>query len=338
MPDQTQNDGTVVDFSTKRKLKGASGGNAAFYQKRRSCCKLDAYLSIYIAFSRGGVEIPGVWTLRKMIAAVRRKLFSTSPEKKVLLINHHKVGSALIWKIFEPMCLRNGWTIENIHGIAEYAPAKVDVVQLMHGIVGQDFPTEEFRRVRFVRDPRDVIVSGFLYHQRCSEEWCTNVPSGYSTLEYPHVPWPIQHLGEPEKREWVDLLDGSSYKQNLLGMSQNEGLKFEMEGYAKITIGAMCSWEDGKDSLIVRIEDLATDFEKTVGEILRWVGLDELNVEKELDYARKHDISRMTKEEIRSDSHISSPDITKWRRYFDDEVLQNYNNLFGEAHTTLGYE
>ena len=72
-----------------------------------------------------------MWTLRKMVAAVRRKLFSTSPEKKVLLINHHKVGSALIWKIFEPMCLRNGWTIENIHGIAEYATAKVDVVQLL---------------------------------------------------------------------------------------------------------------------------------------------------------------------------------------------------------------
>ena len=279
-----------------------------------------------------------MWTLRKMGARIRRRIFSTRPEEKILLINHHKVGSALIWKIFEPMCLRIGWTIGNIHGIAERAPPNIDVVQLMHGIVGDEFPTREFRAVRFVRDPRDVIVSGFLYHKRCSEKWCINEPAGYSSMTYPHVPWPLQHLGDVEKREWVDLLGESSYQQNLLGMSQNEGLIFEMKGYARITIESMCSWEDSEQILNVRIEDLAIDFENKVIEIMKWVGLDERFIERELDYAKEHDISRMTKEEISADSHISSPDVTKWRRYFDDEVLQKYNELFGEAHTTLGYE
>ena len=88
-----------------------------------------------------------MWTLRKMGARIRRRIFSTRPEEKILLINHHKVGSALIWKIFEPMCLRVGWTIGNIHGIAERAPPNIDVVQLMHGIVGDEFQTREYRGV-----------------------------------------------------------------------------------------------------------------------------------------------------------------------------------------------
>ena len=284
------------------------------------------------------MDIPGVWTLKKLIGRIRRKLFSAGPEKKILLINHHKVGSALIWKIFVPMSLRTGCTIQKIHGIANDVPANADIVQLMHGIVGDNFPTENFRGVRFVRDPRDVIVSGFLYHKRCAEEWCTNIPSSYTDLAYPQVPWPIQHLEEVEKRKWIDLLDGRSYQENLLGRSQNQGLIFEMNGYARITIESMCAWLESEDILIVRIEDLATNFDKTIAEIMEWVGLDRDSVQKEIDYAKKHDISRMTKEEISANSHISSPKLTKWRSYFDDEVLHNYHEMFGDAHAALGYE
>ena len=86
-------------------------------------------------------------------------------ERKLVLINHHKVGSALVWKIFEPLCLRQDWNIEQIHGIAESMPRNADVIQLMHGIATSDFIDSDFRGIRFIRDPRDVIVSGFLYHK-----------------------------------------------------------------------------------------------------------------------------------------------------------------------------
>ena len=140
--------------------------------------------------------VPGLWTLRRISSKARRRLFSTGLNRKVLLVNYHKVGSALIWKIFEPMAIRIGWSIENIHGIVDSPPIDVDVVQLMHGIVGLDFPVDEYRTVRFVRDPRDVIVSGFLYHRRCSEEWCNNAPLGYSKEGIGLTTWEVERTSK----------------------------------------------------------------------------------------------------------------------------------------------
>lgn len=282
--------------------------------------------------------VPGLWTLRKISSKARRKLFSTGLDRKVLLVNHHKVGSALVWKIFEPMSIRAGWNIENIHGILNMPPVDMDVVQLMHGIVGPDFPITEYRTVRFVRDPRDVIVSGFLYHRRCSEEWCNFTPSGYSDLSYPKVPWPLQHLSESERRGWVDYLEDMSYQQNLLQLGQKEGLIFEMNGYARITINSMLEWEDNPDTLTVRLEDFSRDFEGTLASILKWIGLEEDLSKREIELAKVHDISRMSEQQIEADSHISSADITKWGKYFDDDVERAYRGLFGDAHKILGYE
>ena len=292
----------------------------------------------YEGISRRYVGIPGSWTLRKFVARIRRNLSPTGLQRKILLVNHHKVGSALTWKIFEPLSLRMAWNIRNIHGIAELPPRETDVIQLMHGIVSSEFPVSEFRTVRFIRDPRDVIVSGFLYHKRCSEEWCTNLPSGYSDLLYPKVPWPLQHLPQDERKKWVDLLDGRSYQQNLLESGQEDGLIFEMKGYAKITIESMINWIEEPGILTVRLEDFASDFESTISEIFDWIGLEEGIKQREIDLAKVHDISRMSDEQIRSDSHISGPEITKWKSYFNEELELIYCDLFGEAHKKLGYQ
>tara|TARA_Y100001970_G_scaffold166799_2_gene204221 strand:- start:762 stop:1553 length:792 start_codon:yes stop_codon:yes gene_type:complete len=258
-------------------------------------------------------------------------------ERKLVLINHHKVGSALVWKIFEPLCLRQNWNIEQIHGIAESMPQNADVIQLMHGIATSDFIGSDFRGIRFIRDPRDVIVSGFLYHKRCDEKWCKNNLFETENLMHPRVPWPIQHL-EEEKIMWIERLGGKSYQRNLLGMDDTDGLIFEMRGYAKITIESMLRWKDDPRILCVRIEDLATDFDGVVRSMLEWAGIEGEEALRELRLAQKHDISRMSAGEISSDRHISSPKITKWKSYFDDDVLAEYNELFGGAHSELGYD
>jgi len=256
----------------------------------------------------------------------------------VVLINHHKVGSALVWKIFEPLCLRQNWVIKQIHGIAESIPPNADVVQLMHGVTTADFIKSDFRGIRFIRDPRDVIVSGFLYHKRCEEKWCTNDFFETGDLVHPLVPWPIQHLEESQKRNWVGRLGGKSYQRNLLERDDSQGLIFEMGGYARITIDSMLAWKDDPRILCIRIEDLAADFDGTVTSMLGWVGIEGGQATRELGLAQKHDISRMSVEEISSNNHISSSKITKWKRYFDDDVLSKYNELFGVAHSELGYD
>ena len=294
--------------------------------------------SNYGEFPQGYMGVPGLLTLSKIISKIRRKFFSTGLDRRFLLVNYHKVCSALIWKIFEPMAIRIGWNIKNIKGIADSLPNNVDVVQLMHGIIGLDFPINEYRTVRFVRDPRDVIVSGFLYHRRCTEEWCNIEPSGYSDLSYPKVPWPLQHLSENEKRDWVDYQGGRSYQQNLLQLNQKDGLIFEMNGYARITINSMLEWEDDSDTLTVRLEDFSRDFEGTLASMFKWIGLEGDVSKREIEFAKAHDISRMSDEQIMADSHISSADITKWGKYFDDDIERTYRGLFGDAHKILGYE
>ena len=324
----------VVDYSTKR-----NRGLVLDYGTVAFCSYWFCFPRVtnYKGISRRYVNIPGMWTLRKILAKFRRKVFSTGLNRKVLLVNHHKVGSALIWNIFEPMAIRIGWIIKNVHGIAETPPRDADVIQLMHGIVSSEFPVDEYRAVRFIRDPRDVIVSGYLYHKRCDEEWCTNPPTNYSDLLYPKVPWPLQHLSQDERENWVDFLNGKSYQQNLIDMEEKEGLVFEMNGYARITIESMLDWVDEPGTLTVRLEDFASDFESTLTKILDWIGLEEETIQREVELAKVHDISSMSDEDIRVNRHISSREITKWDSYFNEELENIYHDLFGEVHKKLGY-
>ena len=261
-------------------------------------------------------------------------------ETPVYLFCYHKVGTILLAKVFREICSTFGWRFKSVIGRAEEIPSDADVILFMHSLVDLSQVERAYVGVHFIRDPRDVIVSGYLYHKRCSEDWCVN--QTHDTTEpifFPNLPWSQQHKPEDWKRDYIESLQGKSYQQNLLNRSQSEGILFELNHYGTWTIESMLDWDYNNPRVKeVRFESVMRDFDGTFRNIFNHLSFSENQVKRALRIARKEDLSRKSDRQLRANKHVSSRDITKWKQYFDSANISVFRQRFGETLLKLGYE
>ncbi len=97
---------------------------------------------------------------------------------------------------------RLGLTLANHFGLAERIPPDPDVLLLPHSLLSQTAGpicevVKPCRAIRMIRDPRDIWVSGYLYHQHCKEKWCTNADiDPASPILWPQVDHSFVHRPE----------------------------------------------------------------------------------------------------------------------------------------------
>ena len=280
---------------------------------------------------------PGLWTV-KQIGLDLRRAFGSKPAEPVFLITYHKVATVLIRKVMMEVAEKIGWRYTSTMVVAEDIPKKTDMLHVIHGIGTKDFFSSGKKGIRIIRDPRDVIVSGFLYHQRCSEKWCINSDFSNPSHPFPQVPWPLDGLDLATKESYVASLDGLSYQEKIRSLDREEGLIFEMDGFAKITIEEMISWEQQDSVLTIKMEDLIGDFDGQFEKIFRWLEIEDEYIASCLEIAVAHDMNRMGDEQIASNPHISTGKLRKWEEYFTPNVSKAYQERFADAHKKLGYE
>lgn len=258
----------------------------------------------------------------------------------ILLCGHHKVGTNLLLKVVKSLAAEFDWSFRVVAGRVETPPTDADVVVLLHSLVNLDSITMPYTGAHFIRDPRDVIVSGYLYHRRCTEPWCTNelvYPS--RPIRFPKVPFLLEHRPEAWKEQYLNSLGGKSYQENLRGLNQRDGLLFEMHNYGRWTIEGMLDWDYSRPGIVeVRFETLMSEFDATFKSLFEHFGLSGEEISKALEIAAKEDLSRMTEEEIQEIEHVSSSQTTRWREFFEDVHKETFKQLFGDALVRLGYE
>ena len=280
---------------------------------------------------------PGLWTV-KQIGLDLRRAFGSKPAEPVFLITYHKVATVLIRKVMMEVAEKIGWRYTSTMVVAEDIPKKTDMLHVIHGTGTKAFFSAGKKGIRIIRDPRDVIVSGFLYHQRCSEKWCINSDFTNPSHPFPQVPWPLDGLDLATKESYVASLDGLSYQEKIRSLDRERGLVFEMDGFAKITIDEMISWEQQDSVLTIKMEDLIGDFDGQFEKIFRWLEIEDEYIASCLEIAVAHDMNRMGDEQIASNPHISTGKLRKWEEFFTPNVSKAYQERFADAHKKLGYE
>jgi hypothetical protein len=150
---------------------------------------------------------------------------------QMLVFSTHKSGTSLAASVMNKIASRFGLTLLNRYGYVPIIDPAPDIVLLAHSLVSA-LPARPFRAIRIVRDPRDIWVSGYLYHRRTAEGWCINTNFDPTPpITYPRVDFSFQHFPEPWKRAYLAGLAGKSYQQNLLDLCQEDGLAFELSRY-----------------------------------------------------------------------------------------------------------
>lgn len=278
--------------------------------------------------------------LKYLKGVAKKTVLNTAADPAIYIFSYHKVGTKLLAKIFKEICWDSGWSFTNLAGTVERIPSDLDVAILLHSQIDLTSIQKPFKGIHLRRDPRDVLVSGYLYHQRTDEEWCTNSNFQISgEIKYPQVPFSQEHRTEDWKQSYLENLGGLSYQENLKKLNQNEGLLFELERYADWTISRMASWDyDNPNILEIKFEDMMQNMQSVSREILDFSGLTDSQIQLGMSVADREDISKKTDEEIKRHKHISSKNTTKWKQYFDEDLKEAFLEKFGDVLIQLGYE
>ncbi len=246
----------------------------------------------------------------------------------------------MLVQVFKEICKENSLKFTTLLGKQTKIPDGYDVVLFAHSQLDFCCIEEPFVGIHLIRDPRDVIVSGFLYHQCTEEKWCINIdfPST-SPILFPQVPYSQQHKTEDWKKNYLNSLCGKSYQQNLLDRTQAEALLFEIENYGSWTIEDMGAWlYDRKNILEVRFEDLMDSYDVVFEKIFKYVGFDGDMLNRAKNVAIRHDISRKSDSEIRNMKHVSSRRSKKWQQCFEEAHKEVFKSKFGDILIRLDYE
>jgi len=175
---------------------------------------------------------------------------------------------------------------------------------------------------RFIRDPRDMVVSGYFYHKRGAEKWCNR--RGL-TEEY------LGGLngGVPEQ-----MGEEQSFSEYLQGLSQEDGLIAEIE-FRKYHFESMLGWPtDDPRVKLFRYEDMMGNEEQVFAEMFSFYELSWVERKLGLMLARRFS----ARGRGRLKEHIRNPKANQWKEYFTPKVSDYFSRHHKAVLDKYGYE
>lgn len=179
----------------------------------------------------------------------------------------------------------------------------------------------DFRISRFVRDPRDLVVSGYFYHKRGAEPWCNDV--------------------HPRPEDWAGVngnipegMDGShSFSTYLQSLSKEDGLIAEIV-FRKNHFRSMSEWPTQHANIkIVRYEDIVGSEKDMFREIFDFYELGRLEKIVGLRLVNKYSAQKQSKRS----KHIRNPAGGQWKEHFTPKVTKYFEERYGDVLAMYGY-
>ncbi|NDP42456.1 MAG: hypothetical protein GZ089_07040 [Aromatoleum sp.] len=261
----------------------------------------------------------------------------TTPQMFVFC--YHKVGTVLFLNVAAKLAARFGLTATPAVGMVREIDRAADIVIFPHSLLDLDLDDYDYRGIHLVRDPRDVWVSGYFYHGRCTEPWCINADFDPSPpIDFPRVPYSQRHRPEAWKRSYLAGLGGRSYQQNLRALDPRAGMRFELERYTAWTLEAMAAWAPQPGRILeLQFEAFARDFDGAMTAALSWLGFPEAALPQALAIAATEDVARMDDRTVAGNPHIHSRKLSKWGDVLSADDLREFEPRYGELIARLGY-
>lgn len=233
---------------------------------------------------------------------------------RVLLFHasHHKAGTHWLLRILHGIATRYGLRLAHA-GATD--PARDPAPDVLIDDTSRTDPDwlPPFRGSHMIRDPRDMVVSGYFYHRWTHEAWV-------------HV---------PEAR-----YDGLTFQQYLNAVDTEAGLLEEIER-CTYTFDLMRAWRyDDPRFFEIRYEELMHEGEALFRRLFHHYGFAEEAVEVALEVARQNSFERSAGRhpgQAQDGSILRSGLPGQWREHFTPRVAARFHERHGDLLTRLGY-
>jgi len=172
---------------------------------------------------------------------------------KVVFLTDHKCGSAIMYQLKEQYKLRTNLDIE--------------FQNFYMWNVNKWLPNNKY--VVIIREPREIIISGYLYHKTTSikKEGWINGGNYYGGWE---------RFFSNEDKEWykeylVKANIKEDYQEVLKRLPEQEGIEYEMDNIADLTLRGrdmiIKDWKDKDNVLFIQFDDMVWDMISVVKNI-----------------------------------------------------------------------
>jgi len=201
----------------------------------------------------------------------------------------------------------------------------------------------ENKYILVVRHPKEIIISGYLYHKKCNneEKWALTKNYNYYDiwLERNHFDKNIFNDDFYNKSFFSD--ESGTYQNKLNKMEQTEGINYEMNNVAYNTIMGLYNFPKKDNVMIVKFEDLIYNLKKTLKDICIF-----LDIENEEHHNRlfmkckSSNILNLKKKNKLDKNHTTNFNFDKerWKKYWNNEIDTEFKKLFPKnVITNLNY-
>jgi hypothetical protein len=178
-----------------------------------------------------------------------------------------------------------------------------------------------FRISRFIRDPRDLVVSGYFYHRRAAEPWVT--------IESPTADdWYFANGCIPEGLR----ASGASFAQYLQSVPEEEGLLAELE-FRKLHFESIAAWPaDHPDINVYRYEEILGNEVAVFREMFKFYGLSPFERRLGAWFVKRYSLKKRA-----ADPHVRNPAAGQWRQHFTPRVRRVFDAEYSALIAQLGY-
>ena len=198
---------------------------------------------------------------------------------------------------------------------------KYRISSLNNHVLDFDLLAAEDRVSRFIRDPRDLVVSGYFYHKRGAEAWCKiRDPREENLLAVNGcVPQAMQK--------------GESIAECLQRLDEEEGLMAEIDFRAN-HFDSMLAWPENDSRVVVyRYEDILGQERETMQRVAAHLQM-ELWRRWVIGFlAAKYSAQKQSQKT----EHIRNPESAQWKKHFTNRVEEYFQSRHPELLVKLGY-
>lgn len=243
--------------------------------------------------------------------------------------SHHKVGTVWFKNVLRAVAKEYGLRV-TVNDPAKI-PGGASIFVDDHGKVDLSKIRQFYRGSHMIRDPRDVVISGYHYHLWTKERWAnTKIGElGPDIADY----WPLL----PVK----DILH-LTYKEYLNSLDKEAGLMAEISRASSTDIQDMVRWDYGNLNIFnFKYEDIMRDEEGTFPRIFAHYGFHDAAVARSTELAMGFSFKNQAKRDVgqsQEKSHLRSGKAEQWRQEFSDAHKAYFKQLHGEDLIRLGYE
>jgi hypothetical protein len=247
---------------------------------------------------------------RRDVLRTTRTPFDSRFDRPLLVhCSHHKAGT--VWFLRVLMAVARAYGLRSRMGAPEPARGPFDLVYFANA---DEFNRDLLgpRRIRgshVVRDPRDLVVSGYEYHLVTKEAWA-------------QVPRPFY--------------GGLGYQAYLRSLNDYDGLMAEILWFAATTAHGMAAWDYGQpDFLELRYEDVLADELVSFERLFRWYGFNDAALARGLEAVDRLSL-RNSATTLAHPVRASEPG--EWHDRLSPEHVARFKEKTGDLVVRLGYE